>query len=81
MCVPQVPADDLLIEHARTLGSVASGAKPPDPKRTRWPFSAGRRAAPMQSAREEWEDATVATRVLATESYDRAARGAGGVSA
>ena len=70
MPLHQVPADDLLIEHARTLGSVASGAKPPDPKRTRWPFSAGRRTAPVQSDRQEWEDATVATRVDATESFN-----------
>ena len=40
--VPQVPSDDYMIEHVKSLSSVA-GATPS--KRTRWPFSAGRKGS------------------------------------
>ena len=34
-----VPADDYLIEHARSMAAASHGGPA---KRTRWPFSAGR---------------------------------------
>ena len=40
--MPQVPSDDYMIEHVKSLSSVA-GATPS--KRTRWPFSAGRKGS------------------------------------
>jgi len=42
--IPLVQADDFMIEHARGLAAVATA-----PKRTRWPFSAGRKIAPWSS--------------------------------
>ena len=44
--IPQVPQDDFMIEHAKAMASTASAA----PKRTRWPFSAGRKEVPQQES-------------------------------